>query len=170
MFLSGIADEAGSAIETQVKAHRELGWSHIEIRNVQGTQLTLVDDPTFEHIYKTVTEAGLTVSCFASGIANWATSITRDPEPVYDELRRAIPRMHRFGTKYIRIMSFPNDKDNPVGEPEWRAEAIKRVRTLVRMAEDGGVVLVHENCSGWGGTSAENNLNLIEEIATSHSE
>jgi sugar phosphate isomerase/epimerase len=32
----------------------------------------------------------------------------------------------------------------------WRDEAIRRYQELARMAEDGGVVLLHENCTGWG--------------------
>jgi sugar phosphate isomerase/epimerase len=35
------------------------------------------------------------------------------------------------------------------------------------MAEDGGVTLVHENCSGWGGQSAENSTILLGEVASS---
>ena len=30
MFLTGIADESGKDIHTQIKAHKELGWDKIE--------------------------------------------------------------------------------------------------------------------------------------------
>jgi hypothetical protein len=33
-YLSGFADEAGAAIETQIRATQQLGWHHIEMRNV----------------------------------------------------------------------------------------------------------------------------------------
>ena len=33
-YLSGFADEAGAAIETQIRATQQLGWQHIEMRNV----------------------------------------------------------------------------------------------------------------------------------------
>ena len=65
MFFSGIADEAASDIETQIKAHGELGWQHIEIRNVSSTNLTDVDDAEFERIAGLLGDAGLQVSCFA---------------------------------------------------------------------------------------------------------
>jgi sugar phosphate isomerase/epimerase len=32
------------------------------------------------------------------------------------------------------------------------------------MAEDGGIILAHENCSGWGGLSAENSNILLAEV------
>ena len=37
MFLSGITDEAGSNIDTQIKATRELGWKNFEARVVEVT-------------------------------------------------------------------------------------------------------------------------------------
>jgi sugar phosphate isomerase/epimerase len=106
----------------------------------------------------------MTVSCFSSAVANWARPITCDPQIDIDDLRGAIPRMHRFGTKFIRVMSYPNDKDHPLSDKDWRDEAIRRMKTLARMAEDGGVILAHENCSGWGGLSADNSNVLLGEV------
>ena len=164
MFFSGISDEAGQAIETQIRAHKELGWTHLELRCVDSVNLTLLPDDQFDRVYDAVTEAGMTVSCFSSAVANWARPITCDPQTDIDDLRGAIPRMHRFGTKFIRVMSYPNDKDHPLSDRDWRDEAIRRMKTLARMAEDGGVILAHENCSGWGGLSADNSNVLLGEV------
>ena len=38
------------------------------------------------------------------------------------------------------------------------------MRELATIAEDGGITLVHENCSGWGGLSAENSNILLGEV------
>jgi hypothetical protein len=35
MYLSGIADEAGASIDTQIRATKELGWKYIEARSVE---------------------------------------------------------------------------------------------------------------------------------------
>lgn len=164
MFFSGISDEAGQAIDTQIKAHRELGWQHLELRLVDGTNLTQLPDNKFDEVYRKVEEAGMKVSCFASAIANWSRPITCDPSIDIEDLERAIPRMHRFRTPYIRVMSYPNDPVTPVPEREWRAEAIRRMKRLAEIAENGGIILCHENCSGWGGQSAENSNILMEEV------
>ena len=164
MFFSGISDEASQAIETQIRAHRELGWTRLELRCVDTVNLTLLPDDRFDHVYGAVAGAGMTVSCFSSAIANWARPITCDPQIDIDDLRGAIPRMHRFGAKFMRVMSYPNDKDHPLSDREWRDEAIRRMKTLARMAEDGGVILAHENCSGWGGLSADNSNVLLGEV------
>ena len=164
MFFSGISDEAGQGIDNQIKAHRELGWTHLELRMIDGQNLTMLPDAAFDAVFEKVTAAGMNVSCFASAIANWARPITCDPNIDIEDLKRAIPRMHRFGTPFIRVMSYPNDKDHPLPEPEWRREAIRRMKTLAKIAEDGGVTLAHENCSGWGGLSAENSNILLGEV------
>ena len=39
MYYSGISDEAGHGIETQIKAHVELGWKYLELRSVDGENM-----------------------------------------------------------------------------------------------------------------------------------
>lgn len=164
IFFSGIADEAGQDIATQIRAQQELGWNHIELRMVDGTNATQLSDDDFDSVFEAVTEAELHVSCFGSAIANWARPITCDIEIDRADLRQAIPRMQRFNCPFIRVMSYPNDAEHPLTERDWRNEAIERMKYLASMAEDGGVILVHENCSGWGGMSAENSNILLGEV------
>jgi len=164
MYFSGISDEAGQPIDKQIQAHQELGWRHLELRMVDGINITALTDDAFESVYAKVTAAGMTVSCFSSAIANWARPITSDPQIDIDDLKRAIPRMKRFGTEFIRVMSYPNDKNNPLSEDAWRREAIQRMKTLAAIAQDNGIILAHENCSGWGGLSAENSNILLGEV------
>lgn len=168
MFFSGIADEAGKPIDTQIRAQKELGWGYVELRNIEGTNLTDLSDEAFDSVYGKVTAAGLKVSCFSSQLANWARPVTQDFQVDVDELNRAIPRMKRFGTRFIRCMSWPNDKENPLPEDKWRDEVIKRMRRLASIAESGDVVLVHENCDGWGGKGPEETLELVNEVGSAH--
>jgi sugar phosphate isomerase/epimerase len=164
MFLSGIADEAGRAPETQIRAHKELGWKHIEIRAVNDTTLALADEKQFEDIRSQLQKAGLQVSCFASWIANWSRDILGPFDLDVDELKRSIPRMRKMNTPFIRIMSYTNKTHVP--EAQWRDEAIRRIRELAKMAEDGGVTLVHENCDGWGGLGPKQTLDLLEAVGS----
>mgnify|MGYP000058810430 CR=1 FL=1 len=163
MFFTGIADEAGKSLDVQIRAHKELGWDHIELRVVGNANITSIPDEEFEQVVDKLTEVGMKVSCFSSELCNWARPINTDFAVDVAELNRAIPRMKRLGTPYIRIMSYPND-----GRPEedWKQEVFRRIKELARMAEDGGVTLVHENCSGWGGLSPENTLELLEKVGS----
>jgi len=163
MEFTGIADEAGRPIETQIKAHEELGWKFIEVRNTADGCITDVSDEEFQRILGLVTGAGMKISCFASQIGNWSREITGDFEVDRAELARAIPRMQQAGTKFIRIMSW---RPGEAPMAEWRAEALRRVAELVRMAEDGGIMIAHENCSGWASESPANTLEMLETIGS----
>ena len=164
MFFSGISDEAGRAIDVQIRAHKELGWDRLELRMVGEHNICALPQMDFDHVCARLGGAGMTVSCYGSAIANWARPITADPQQDYDDLRRAAPRMRRTKTPYIRVMSYPNDEKQPLPENEWRDEAIRRVKEFARIAEGEGIILVHENCSGWGGLSAENSNHLLREV------
>lgn len=162
MYFTGFADEATPDIDGQIQATKELGWKYIEARSIDGVQFTMIDDKKFDEIVGKLEDAGIKINCFGSGVANWAQKITDPPDKSYEEMKRAIPRMHRLGTKIIRIMSFAIPDE--VLDRDWSEEAIKRVKTIVKMAEDGGVLCVHENCSGWGSLSWEHTLRLLEGV------
>ncbi|MBI2423636.1 MAG: sugar phosphate isomerase/epimerase [Candidatus Hydrogenedentes bacterium] len=164
MFFSGISDEAGKSLATQIQAHQELGWKHIELRMVDGHNITQLPASDFARTHDEIQAADLQVSCFGSAIANWARPITCDAQIDIDDLQQAIPRMHQMKTQLIRVMSYPNAKDHPLSETAWRRESIRRIKELARIAEDNGIILAHENCSGWGGLSAENGNILLGEV------
>jgi sugar phosphate isomerase/epimerase len=163
MFYSGLADEAARDPARQLQAHRELGWSHIELRTVDGSNITDLSGQAFDSLRGLLLRAGLQVSCFSSQIANWSRPINSDLERDLSDLRRAIPRMKSLSTPFIRCMSYPNATP-PWPEPRWREEAIRRMRELARIAEEGEVTLVHENCSGWGGLGPEATLELLRRV------
>jgi sugar phosphate isomerase/epimerase len=165
MFLSGIGDEASPLLSRQLAAHRELGWSHIEIRNIERRNLTDLGEEEFAAAAEAIEASGLQVSCFSAQLANWSRRIDSDFERDVEEMRRAIPRMARLGTPFIRSMSYPN-ADPPWKDEDWRREAVRRLRVLARMAEDAGVTIVHENCSGWGGQGPRQTLILLADVGS----
>jgi sugar phosphate isomerase/epimerase len=164
MKYCGIADEAGESLDLQIKAHRELGWNGIELRNIDSQCVTDLSDEDFEESLQKLADAGIQVVGFASQIANWARPIDGDFEVDRAELERAIPRMQRCGAQFIRVMSYPNAKDNPLSEEDWRDEVVRRFQTLAAIAADGGVTLVHENCHGWGSQSPQHAVEFLDRV------
>jgi sugar phosphate isomerase/epimerase len=164
MYLTGFADEAAPDMDGQIRAMNELGWRNIEARNVDGENLTNVSDEKFDEVCAKLDDAGIVINCFGSAVANWAKKITDPPDSSYEELKRAIPRMHRLETELIRVMSFAVPEDASINSPDVVNEVIRRMKELVRIAEDGGVTLVHENCDNWGGRSHEHTLRLLEAV------
>ena len=163
MICSGIADEAGSAIEAQIRAHKKLGWSYIDLRTVNHVQCTELPDKEFDDICIQLQEADLRVACFASGIANWSSKITDPFDQAIDTLQRSIPRMHRLQTKYIRVMTYPNDGWE---ETRWRDEVVRRMKHLGHMAHEEGIVIAVENCVGWASQNADTYAAFFEYVSS----
>jgi len=162
MILSGIADEAGKDIATQIKAHKQLGWDHIELRFVNGKNVSgEVSDEKFDQVRKELEDNQMTVSCFASAIGNWSRHITDDFNNDLNDLKVSIGRMKALGVKYMRVMSW---KGEGVPESQWRNEAVRRSKELSKIAEDAGIYLCHENCTGWGGLSADNMIEIKQAV------
>jgi len=170
MYYSGFADEAGDSLDVQIRATKELGWKAIEARNIDGVNLTDLSDEQFERVCEMLSEAGVEVDCFGSAVANWSKHPRSDED--FDrskaELMRAIPRMHRLGTRFIRGMSFMVARDEPPDNPDLEKLIFARVKHLVRMCEDGGVIYLHENCANYGGLSYQHTLKLLEAVDSPH--
>lgn len=166
MYFTGFADEAAKDLPGQISATRELGWSHIESRAIDGRNIHDIDDAAFDRACAQLAEAKVQINCFGSAIANWAKQIDQPFESSLAEARRAIPRMQRLGTKLIRIMSFAvrKDADGRVQAEQHEQERFRRVRELQRMFTDAGITPVHENCMNYGGMGWTYTLRLIENV------
>ncbi|MGF1428814.1 sugar phosphate isomerase/epimerase family protein [Kitasatospora sp. LaBMicrA B282] len=160
----GIADEAAVDLAGQLAATRELGWRAIELRTIDGQPVDLLSGPAFARAAARIAEAGLTVPVIASRIGGWSRPISCDLDQELAELAVLGDRCAVLGTRYLRIMSYPNE--DPVGGPlpevEWEREVLRRTRVLAKHAADRGLVLLHENCAGWAGTDAGRALRLLE--------
>lgn len=162
MYYTGFADEAGKDFDIQIKATKELGWSNIETRALMSGNLASITDEEFETVCAKLDESGVKFNSFGSGVGNWATSIEEPPDASYEELKNAIPRMRKLGIKLARVMSFPV-KDTSKYE-EYADEAIKRMKTIAKIAEDGGIIAVLENCSGWASGSCDHMVRTLEAV------
>ena len=161
MYITGIADEAGQPLETQIRAHHELGLKHIEVRMVDNQLFTQMDDEAFNSVFERLAAADLQISCYGSAIANWSRPITGDFQVDVDELERCIPRMQKTKTQFIRVMSWPNEG---LSQEDWGNETVRRMKVLAQMAEAGGITLGLENCTGYASQNASKMLEFIERV------
>jgi len=158
---SGVTDEAGSTIGAQIAAARALGWNSIELRSVGGAPIAALADEEFDRLLAALAEAEISVCCVDSAIANWARPITGSFDEDLAELKVLERRCAALGTRYVRVMSYPNDG---LPEEEWGAQVRERMGVLARRSESAGLVLLHENCAGWAGTSASRMLDLLSSV------
>lgn len=165
MILCGISDEAGNTLASQIAATRELGWKHLEMRNVAVEGFAKgnfhdIPEAAFELAAEQLDAAGITIHCFASTIGNWAKKIEDPFEITLAEVDRAIPRMQRVGAKFVRIMSYKvREADDQMEEERFR-----RLREVVNRFRDAGIQPVHENCMNYGGMSWQHAERLLENV------
>jgi sugar phosphate isomerase/epimerase len=165
MILTGIGDEAGNTIETQIAASKDLGWKHLEMRGVEvpghpKANFHDIPDKAFDSAVAQLEKSGVGVYCFGSTIMNWAKKVDDPFEITLVEVKRTIPRMKRVGAKYVRIMSFKPGDDEYKTPPE----VFKRVKEVTQRFLDAGITPVHENCMNYGGMSWKHALELLDKV------
>ena len=171
MILTGIADEAGDSIDSQIAATKALGWDHIEARflsvgNFEKGSIHEIPEEAFNLAVDALNESEIKVCGIGSTIGNWAHPITDPFDITEGEVERCITRMKVLGTSIVRVMSYSileeeneNDHENQLFE-----ERVKRLKNIITRFEDNGITPVHENCMNYGGMSISHALKLQNEI------
>lgn len=163
MKLMGIGDEGANRLAGQIRATRALDWRWIEMRGVEvpghpKANIHDLPDAAFDALVQALEDARVGVYCFGSTIMNWAKRVEDPFEVTVNEVKRAIPRMQRLSTRFVRIMSFkPGDDDFRIP-----AEVVRRVREVTNRFLDAGLTPVHENCMNYGGMSWQHALELLD--------
>ncbi len=160
---TGFTDEAEKTLDGQISTLKEVGWSAVELRLLGGKNVCDQTDAEWQATWERLQAEGITVVGFGGQIGNWARPVTTDFQVDLDEIRRVAPRMRQAGTKFLRIMSYPNDEKSPLAQEAWKAEVVRRLKELCTIAEGEDVILAHENCNGYG-AEAEGYLELVEAV------
>lgn len=170
-LFTGIADEAGNALATQIAAHRALGWDTFEMRNVQvgdypNANIHELPEAAFDQLCEELAAVDMRVAAFGSTIANWAHRIEDPFSLTTEKIARAIPRMQRLGAKFIRIMSYAvcKNTDGSDADEQFATERFQRLREIHERFTDAGLTCVHENCMNYGGMGIRYALETLEHV------
>lgn len=160
--LSGFADEISSELEEQIQVMEEESIRHIEFRGVWGKNVLDLTDEELEKVKQALEDKQMRLSAVGSPIGK--IKITDPFEPHLEKFERAIHAAKFFNTPNIRIFSFYlKEGEDPV---KYRDEVIRRMKELVRRAEEAGVTLLHENEKHIYGDNAERCLDLLESCSS----
>ncbi len=155
--LSGFADEIHPNLSVQLEAFKRLQISHIEMRGVNGKNLS---DCTLEEaaaIKKELDANGFALSSIGSPIGK--IKITDDFAPHFEKFLRVLEIAKVMNAPYIRMFSFY------VEDGQWeqaRQEVFSRMKKLVDAAKKAGVTLLHENEKHIYGDTPERCVELME--------
>ena len=159
-IFSGFSDEAGDSAEEQIAALASAGLRHIDVRSVDGfniTQLPLEDARVLRGKFD---EAGIAVNMLGSPIGK--VDITDDFEPELTRLDHVAAVANLLGSNRIRIFSYYNRSD--VSQSDWQTTALRRLRALRTRAQERGMILYHENERHIFGDRVEQVLAILHEL------
>jgi sugar phosphate isomerase/epimerase len=149
--LAGIGDEAGGELAVQLGALARLGWEAIELRTIAARALDELGAAELRAVAARLSEHGMTVCCLCSNVGGWGRSVATPLRLDLDELDRLECAASVLGCRCVRVMSWQNAG---LSERTWREAALARMGALADRAKRLGLVLLHENCAGWGGSGA----------------
>ena len=166
MYFTGFADEASISIDGQIEVTKALGWKYIESRAIDGFNIHDLPEDKFEEVCGKLADAGISINCFGSAVANWGWEPMNDDHfnQTREQLVRAIARMKKLNCTMLRGMSFKAQWERPAWDPEVEKHVFAKVNTLVKMCQDAGVEYLHENCNNYGGQSWKHTLKLLEHV------
>ena len=99
------ADEAGSLIDNQIKAMKRNGLQGLEIRNVDGENVSSISEEKAREVRKKLDDAGLVTWSVGSPIGK--ISIEEESFPAHlDKLRRTLDLARTLGCGNLRMFSF----------------------------------------------------------------
>ncbi len=158
-LLSCFADEVSADVEKQIEAIKRNGFTHIEPRNVDGTNIS---DLTVEQAQKFKAQldaAGIKVSSLGSPIGK--IDIYDDFEPHFEKFMHSVEIAKILGTDKIRLFSF-FVKDGKYEEA--RDEVLRRMQRMCDYAVAHGIKCCHENEKGIYGDSYERVVDLLDNV------
>ena len=158
--LSGFGDEIDPDPAMQAAVLLALGASHIEVRSAWGTNVSELDAGQVARLKEILDSKGLRVSAVASPIGKVDVTLPVDHE--LDRLRQIISVAKGLETKYIRIFSFFRAEGRTA--EDIRADVMERMGVLTALAEESGVVLLHENEKGIYGDTPERVLDIMTTV------
>lgn len=162
--LSGFSDEISPVFDEQLKTVRKLGLSNIELRNVDGVNVSELTPQKCKEVKEKLRESGVSVSSIGSPIGK--ISIADDFSSHMEKLKRTLEIQKELDAPYVRIFSFYL----PAAEtPEqFRAQVFERISAFIEEASKWGSVLLHENEKQIYGDTAPRCRELMKEFYGPH--
>lgn len=160
LLFSAFADESSNAFSGQVAALKRNGFGYLEIRNLDGknvTQLTCAEARELSGILK---DNGLGVWSLGSPIGK--IDIDGDFAAHMDLYRHTLDLAGELETKNIRLFSFFMPKG--CCPEDYRNLVIERMEQFVQLAAQYGVTPCHENEKGIYGDVASRCLELHKAV------
>lgn len=155
------ADEASPEIDAQITAMKRNGLQGLEMRMVDGVNVSEITKEKALEVKQKLTDAGLITWSMGSPIGKIDIE-TGDFAAECDKLRRTLELADILGAKNIRMFSFymPEGKD----PASFRTSVMDKLASFAEIAQGTGIDLCHENEKGIFGDVASRCLDVLQTV------
>ena len=157
-ILSAFADEAGRSLSEQIAALQRNNIKYMEIRGVDGVNISDIPLSRVAEIKKDLDEAGIRVLTIGSPIGK--VKLTDNYEQHIGKFLHVLGAARILEAKRIRMFSVFTDT------PEEHEDIVfAKMEEMLDIAEGTGITLYHENEKGIYGDTDERVMRLMDEFA-----
>lgn len=155
------ADEADPSLDGQIRAMQRNGLAGLEIRGVDGKNISDLTVDEAKEVRRRLDDAGLITWSIGSPIGKINIE-TDDFEAHKEKLKHTLELANVLGAEHLRMFSFymPKEKDPSI----FKNEVIDRMGAMATLAVGSGVVMCHENEKGIYGDNAARCLEILEAV------
>lgn len=158
--LAAFADEADSRLDGQIKAMLDNGIEFLEIRGVDGQNISEITPDKAKEVRQRLEANGLAVWSLGSPFGKFGMGDGFDEH--LEAFKRGLENADILGARHIRMFSFYVPSGD---EQRYRNEVFERLRRFVDAAKNSDVVLCHENEKGIYGDIATRCLEIHKEFS-----
>lgn len=158
--ISAFADEIAPDLRTQMDTCRANGVMHIDVRGIDGKNVSAMTVDEARRYRRQMDAEGFAVPCIGSPLGK--IRMNEDFQAHLELLRHCAEVAEAFGTKLIRVFSFYPTPGRKIADE--RAGVFDRLWAMVRVAEQSGVTLLHENEKAIYGATPEGVLDIFRTI------
>ncbi len=156
-LIHAFADEASPNLDGQIAAMLRNGLQGLEVRGVDGRNVSDLSVSGAREIRRRLEENGL--CAWSAGSPIGKISLADDFAAHLDRFRRTVEVTAALGAKRIRMFSFyPREGQ---AQPDMRGQVLDQLGAMCDACEGSGVLLCHENEKGIYGDNAERCLDLL---------
>jgi len=150
------ADEASKEIDGQIRAMKRNGLNGLEIRGVDGVNVSKITLEKAKEVRQKLDDNGLITWSIGSPIGK--VKLTDDFDAHLDQFRHTLAVADILGAKNIRMFSFYMPEEEA---DHNRQQVIDRMGQFLEIAKSTGIALCHENEKGIYGCTADRCLDLL---------
>lgn len=155
--LYAFADEAGKEIDVQIRAMLRNGLRGLEIRGVDGENVSKITIEKAKEVRRKLDDNGLITWSVGSPIGK--IKLDANFEEHLDTFRHTLEIAHILGAENLRLFSFYTKGFDPA---DCRGQVMDWMGRMLEVGADSGINLCHENEKGIYGDTAVRCRELLD--------